>query len=83
MKPETCLMPKCKTSHVRISYSPNIAQRVSFISISFARDFLFNIGFPPDASTSNQKFNKITSKNNIFFGYNYQLFQIVFVEWRK
>ena len=49
-------------------------QRVFFISISFARDFFFNIGFPPDASNLQSKIKLKSPPKTILFCYNYQIF---------
>ena len=49
---------KCKTSHVRISYSPNSTQIESFFY------FFSNIGFPPDASNLKSKI-KLKSPSKI------------------
>ena len=77
------VLPKCKTFHVRISYSPNITQIERFFSISFARDFSLNIGFPPDASNLQSKIKLKSPPKTIFFCYNHHIFQAVFVEQRK
>ena len=82
MKPETWLMPKCKTSHVMISYSPNIAQFLLFQLVSLETSFLI-LGFLQTHQLPIKNLIKSPPKTIFFFGYNYQLFQVVFVEWRK
>ena len=58
-------------------------QRVSFISISFARHFVFSIEFPPGASNLQSEIKLKSPLKTIFFSYNHQVFQGVFLVWRK
>ena len=84
MKPETWFCRNVKRFTLEfLILQISHKQTVSFISINFARDFLFKIGFPQDASNLQSKIKLKSPPKTIFFCYNHQMFQVVFVEWRK
>ena len=78
MKPETWLCRNVKRlTLVFLILQMSLKKRAYFISVSFARDFFFNIKFPPEASNLQSKIQLKSPPKIMFFCYNHEIFQVV------